>query len=297
MITMKNTFMAASRRAPAARTLRLFQAVMAVLCVAAGTAGLMTAAPAHAAEPTTFAAIRKAGELRCGAALAPPFVVRDPKTGGYTGAFSDLCRRFGEEVLKVKVTFVDTTWDNMIAGLQTDKWDFAMAINRTPVREQVINFSTAVVRNDTNFLYSTKDPKIPKQIKSVADIDKPDMVVAVVQGTTDDKAISPVLKQAQILRLPDADSTRLALMSHRANFLADQSDADLIFQAAHPDWAQIYRPDPPFNLQDVAFGMNKSYTAADLEVLNQFIQQQNKNGFIKSSVDAAVKQAAQSVKQ
>ncbi|MEA3115655.1 MAG: polar amino acid transport system substrate-binding protein, partial [Caballeronia sp.] len=59
----------------------------------------------------------------------------------------------------------------------------------------------------------------------------------------------------------------------------------------------IYRPDPPFNLQDVAFGMNKSYTSADLNELNQFIEQQTKSGFVKSSVDAAVKQAAQSVKQ
>jgi polar amino acid transport system substrate-binding protein len=292
---MKNSLKTANRRAPAAQTRRLFNAALVMVCIATGLSSLVS--PAHAADPTTFEAIRKAGELRCGAALAPPFVVRDPKTGGYTGAFSDLCRRFGEDVLKVKVRFVDTTWDNMIAGLQTDKWDFAMAINRTPVREQVINFSTAVVRNDTNFVYSKKDTKLPKQIKSVADIDKPDFVVAVVQGTTDDKAISPVLKQAQILRLPDADSTRLALMSHRANFLADQSDADLIFQAAHPDWAEIYRPDPPFNLQDVAFGLNKSYTAADLNVLNQFIQQQTQSGFIKSSVDAAVKQAAQSVKQ
>jgi len=173
MTTMKNTLMTASRRAPTAQTLRLlFKAVFALVCFATGVSGLV--APAHAADPTTFQS----------------FVVRDAKTGGYTGAFSDLCRRFGEDVLKVKVTFVDTTWDNMIAGLQTDKWDLAMAINRTPVREQVINFSTAVVRNDTNFVYSRSDAKVPKQIKTVADIDKPDLIVAVVQGTTDDKAIS-----------------------------------------------------------------------------------------------------------
>jgi polar amino acid transport system substrate-binding protein len=258
-------------------------------------ASLVSIVPsAWADDQGTFASVRKAGELRCGAALAPPFVVRDPKNGSYSGAFSDLCRKFGEEVLKVKVRFVDTTWDNMVAGLQTDKWDLAMAINRTPAREQVINFSTAVVRNDTDFVYNRTNEKLPKQIGSLADIDKPGIVIAVVQGTTDDKAISPAIHQAQLLRLPDADSTRLAVISHRADLLADQSDANLIFQAAHSDWAAIYRANPPFNLQDVAFGLNKSYTAADLRQLNAFIEQQTQSGFVKASVDAAV---AQAVKQ
>jgi polar amino acid transport system substrate-binding protein len=276
-------------------TLRsILKSIVLSACIVSGVGTVIS--PAYA-EETTFASIRKAGELRCGAALAPPFVVRDPKTGDYTGAFSDLCRKFGQDVLKVKVRFVDTTWDNMIAGLQADKWDLAMAINRTPVREQVINFSTAVVRNDTDFVYSRSNPKLPARVKSLADVDKPGIVIAVVQGTTDDKAITPSIKQAQILRLPDADSTRLAVISHRADLLADQSDANLIFQAAHTDWAEILRVTPPFNLQDVAFGLNKSYTTADLNLLNQFIEQQTKAGFVKTSVDAAVKQAAQSVKQ
>jgi polar amino acid transport system substrate-binding protein len=284
-----------AQQIPVSKSLRtMLKLILLGACVATGINSAIS--PASAEEPT-FASVRKAGELRCGAALAPPFVVRDPKTGAYTGAFSDLCRKFGEDVLKVKVRFVDTTWDDMVAGLQTDKWDLAMSINRTPAREQVINFSTAVLRNDTDFVYSRSDPKLPAQIRSVADIDKPGVVIAVVQGTTDDRAITPAIRQAQILRLPDADSTRLAVISHRANLLADQSEPNLIFQAAHPDWAAIFRPDPPFNLQDVAFGLNKSYTPADLNLLNQFIEQQTKSGFVQTRVDAAVKQAAQSVKQ
>jgi polar amino acid transport system substrate-binding protein len=295
-VTIMNTIRTTgAQQIPVSKSLRtMLKLILLGACVATGINSAIS--PASAEEPT-FASVRKAGELRCGAALAPPFVVRDPKTGAYTGAFSDLCRKFGEDVLKVKVRFVDTTWDDMVAGLQTDKWDLAMSINRTPAREQVINFSTAVLRNDTDFVYSRSDPKLPAQIRSVADIDKPGVVIAVVQGTTDDRAITPAIRQAQILRLPDADSTRLAVISHRANLLADQSEPNLIFQAAHPDWAAIFRPDPPFNLQDVAFGLNKSYTPADLNLLNQFIEQQTKSGFVQTRVDAAVKQAAQSVKQ
>jgi polar amino acid transport system substrate-binding protein len=251
---------------------------------------------AQAAEPT-FAAIRQAGVLRCGAALAPPYVVRDAKTGAYSGAFADLCRDFGEHVLKVKVTFVDTTWDNMIAGLQTDKWDFAMAINRTPVREQVIDFSTAVVQNAVNFVYNKSNSKLPKHFTTVADLDKPGIVFAVVAGTADDKAITPVIKQAQIMRLPDGDGARLAVISRRADLMVDESDANLIFRAAHPDWAVIFNPQPAFNQEDVSFGLTKNWKKADLDQLNAYIEGKKKSGFVTSSVQQALKAASTGAQQ
>ena len=33
--------------------------------------------------------VQKAGVLRCGAAVAPPYVMRDPATGEYSGFFAD----------------------------------------------------------------------------------------------------------------------------------------------------------------------------------------------------------------
>ena len=66
--------------------------------------------------------------------------MRDPATGEYSGFFADLCREFAE-VLKVKPEFVDTTWDNIVAGLQAGKWDVSLALNRTPARAMAVQFS------------------------------------------------------------------------------------------------------------------------------------------------------------
>src|SRR5713101_6486788 len=85
--------------------------------------------------------VQDRGVLRAGAALAPPHVMRDPKTGEYSGVFVDLVKEFGEQVLGVKVLFVDTTWDNIIAGMQAGKWDVALALNRTAKRALSINYS------------------------------------------------------------------------------------------------------------------------------------------------------------
>ena len=96
-------------------------------------AGLSTTAAMAQTAEGYWQGVQKSGTLRCGAAVAPPYVMRDPASGEYSGFFADLCREFAE-VLKVKPAFVDTTWDNIVAGLQAGKWDVSLALNRTPAR-------------------------------------------------------------------------------------------------------------------------------------------------------------------
>ncbi|NIE66942.1 transporter substrate-binding domain-containing protein [Burkholderia sp. Ax-1719] len=245
---------------------------------------------AHAQDTGTWQSVKKAGVLRCGAAVAPPYVMRDPKTGDYSGFFSDLCRSFGENVLKVKVEFVDTSWDNIVAGLQSDKWDLSMALNDTPEREKAIAFSVPATDYNVSLVYNKNNPKIPKTVKSIADIDKPGMTIAVMSGTVGDKAISSVVKQAQIMRLPGNDETRLAMMSKRADLLADANITNMLLTEAHPDWAVAIHPNPPLAQESVSFGVRKDTSPADLAVLNDFLNSQVKSGavnrLIKTSVQA-----------
>src|SRR5580693_7529091 len=103
--------------------------------------------------------VQDRGVLRAGAALAPPHVMRDPKTGEYSGIFVDLVKEFGEQVLGVKVQFVDTTWDNIIAGMQAGKWDIAPALNRTAKRALSINYSMAPWQYQISFVFNKDNPK------------------------------------------------------------------------------------------------------------------------------------------
>ena len=136
--------------------------------------------------------------------------MRDPATGEYTGFFADLCREFAE-ALKVKPEFVDTTWDNIVAGLQAGKWDVSLALNRTPARAMAVKFSIPAMEYQISLAYNKENPKIPAGATSVADIDKEGVTLAVMSGTAQDKAISAAVKTAQILRLPGNDETRLAV--------------------------------------------------------------------------------------
>ena len=253
-------------------------------------AALVASAPSYAGGPDAWAAVKKAGVLRCGAAVAPPYVMRDPKTGAYSGFFSDLCRDFGQNVLKVKVEFVDTSWDNIVAGLQSDKWDLSLALNDTPEREKAVAFSAPATDYNVSFVYNRNNPKIAKTLRSLADIDKPNVTVAVMSGTSQDKAISAELKQARIMRLPGNDETRLSLISKRADLLADANITNMLLTEAHPEWAASFNPVPPLAQQEVAFGLRKDTPKADLDTLNDYLSQQIKSGavnrLIKTSVQA-----------
>ncbi|MFD1556708.1 substrate-binding periplasmic protein [Paraburkholderia silviterrae] len=261
----------------------IFVSTLAAGCVVAS-------APSHADDTNTWQSVKKAGVLRCGAAVAPPYVMRDAKTGEFSGFFADLCRNFGQNVLKVKVEFVDTTWDNIVAGLQSDKWDLSMALNDTPEREKAVAFSVPATESSVSLVYNKSNPKIPKGAHSLADIDKPGMTIAVMSGTSMDKAISAAIKQAQITRMPGSDETRLALMSKRADLLADESISNMLLTQGHPDWAVTIEPNPPLAEQGVSFAVRKDAPKADLAVLNDYLSAQVKSGavnrLIKTSVQA-----------
>ena len=258
----------------------------AVLAVAA----IATASPALAqTQEGYWQKVQATGVLRCGAAVSPPLVMRDPATGNYSGAFSEMCREWAD-VLGVKAEFVDTTWDNIVAGLQAGKWDISLALNRTPTRAMAVNFSISAMPYEISLAYNKDNPKIPADFTSVADIDKSELTLTVMSGTAQDKAISAAVKNATILRLPGNDETRLAIVSKRADILVDQSDTNQLFIQANPDWATQVMPKPALAKQGVAFGLPHALSYSDIEAFNIFIQERLDTGHMDDLLHKAVEE-------
>lgn len=272
----------------------LFRHTVRGLSALAILAGFSTSAFAQSAQ-SYWQGVQKAGVLRCGAALAAPYVMRDPATGEYSGIFSDLCREFAA-VLKVKPQFIGTTWDNIVAGLQANKWDLALALNRTPERAMAVSFSIPAMDYQISLAYNKNDPKIPKDPKSVADIDKSGVVLAVMSGTAADKAISAAATNAQILRLPTENETRLAVISKRADILVDASDSNQLFTQSNPDWAVAFNPTPALTKQGVAFGLPHQLSAADVAVINIFLEEKIATGQVDQLIHKAVDEAIKASK-
>jgi len=247
---------------------------------------LTTSKMAHAQEEGLWTAVQKSGSLRCGAAEAPPYIMKDPATGEFSGFFVELCRDFAA-VLKVKPVLVDTTWDSMIAGLQAKKWDLAMALTATPQRAQSIVFSKTVSATESTFVFNKENTKF-SQPKGIVDIDRPNVTIAVSSGTAQEKYLTSALKKANVMRLPGPDEIRLAMMSKRADAIFDTSAANDLFVAANGKNLVVFKPLPALDKRGVSFGLRRDTSLADLQVLDIFITDNLANGHIDELIKKAV---------
>lgn len=66
------------------------------------------------------------------------------------------------ERLGVQAEFIDTAWDGIFAGLETDKYDCIMAaVTITPERKETMEFSKAYVGNGQTIVVNAKSGKNP----------------------------------------------------------------------------------------------------------------------------------------
>jgi polar amino acid transport system substrate-binding protein len=236
--------------------------------------------------------VQQRGVLRCGAAVGPPHVNLDPLTGDYSGTFVDLCREFGEQVLGVKVQMVTTSWDNIVAGLQSGRWDLALSLNRTPKRALAIEYSAPAWQYELTAVYDKADPKIPPHPTSLSDIDKDGVTIIVDAGTSADQLLSDNIKHATLLRLQDVDATHLALSSGRGDVLFDDGDTNAIFVASDTKRWLTLKPSPALSKQGIAFGLPRTVSSADIAVLNIFIENKLATGEIQALGQSYINQLA-----
>lgn len=261
---------------------RLFSHSIRKACAA--IAGLALASTVVAATPAAaqgfWQDIQKKGVLRCAAAIAPPYVMKDIKTGEHGGAYLELCREFAERVLNVKVEFVDTNWDNIVAGLQAGRWDISPALNRTPARALALAYSGIGAYDQMNFAYLNTSTKI-KDPADLASIDQSGIRIGVMSGAAQDQTISARVKNAQIIRIPDPNGLNLALMSGRVDIIGGDSTTNMLLYLAHRDKVVLFDPVPALMKQGIGFGLPREIPQRDLDVLNIFLEEKVNTGEVQ----------------
>ena len=93
-----------------------------------------------AGKSATIDQIKKQGELRLGVAIAPPWLGQDPNNGQYFGPSFEIGQRVAL-VLGVDVKTVSSGWDVIIAGIQGNQFEIAIApLFATEKRKKVVDF-------------------------------------------------------------------------------------------------------------------------------------------------------------
>ncbi|MBN8944919.1 MAG: transporter substrate-binding domain-containing protein [Rhizobiales bacterium] len=182
----------------------------------AGAAIAATAAPEPAAAQnatSTLDRIKRTGILRVAVIVGQePYFHKDLPTGAWSGACIDMANDIASK-LNAKVQTVESTWGNQILDLQGDKVDLAFAVNPTPERALVIDFSTPILVH----AFSIITKKGMAKPQAWEEINKPEIKIAVDIGSTHEMIARRYCPKATILGFKNRDEAVLAVATGRAD--------------------------------------------------------------------------------
>lgn len=215
--------------------------------------------------------------IRIGAAAGPPFMIKGDD-GEWTSFSAALAREFGAYE-KVKIEFVNTTFPLMVAGLQSNKYDFTQPINATDERKAAVDFADGVSAAGALFFVPAGS-----SFTSVDDFNKSSVTIATISGSAEEQLLHTLVPKATIRSLPNASVADLAteVTSGRSNVMINSSYlAPAIKTAFDLDSVPNYDSDPDgIEPQSISFAVRKGDTTL-LKALNHFIKVTTDSGDMK----------------
>jgi polar amino acid transport system substrate-binding protein len=243
----------------------------------------MSLMPRHLEE--TARQLAPGGRLRAAINFGNPVLAqKDPSTGEPRGVTVDLARALGERLGRTVDLVTFEAAGKVFEALKTGAWDLAfLAID--PVRAAEIAFTSPYVVIEGTYLVRAAAP-----FRSVDDLDREGVRIAVGRGAAYDLFLTRTLKQAEIVR---ADTSAAAIEL----FLAGGLDAAAgvrqpLSAVAHvqPDLRVL---DGRFTAIEQAMGLPRA-RAGGLPFVQAFIEEMKASGFVAAALarsgqgDAAV---------
>ncbi|CEJ14136.1 Arginine-binding extracellular protein ArtP precursor [bacterium YEK0313] len=190
-----------------------------LLTLAGGLAAVIAApalvtgrAAAQGANEATFDRIMRTKTIRvAGLPGELPFFQKSLATGEWSGACADMAQDIAKQLGGMKVEFLDSTYGNSVLQVQAGQIDIAFALNATPARALAIDFTRPVFNHAFGIV-----AKPDFSAKTWADINKPEVKIAVDLGSSQEAAARRFAPKASITAYRTRDEVVLALASGRA---------------------------------------------------------------------------------
>jgi len=203
--------------------------------------------------------IQRTGKIIACTVVDPPAVIKDPKTGVFSGHQVDALNLIAQKI-NVTVEWNETTFGNAAAELQSKRCDIvatdlfanvpraaAVAFTRPPL---FYIGESAIVRKNGKFT----------NIKDVYEFDKPGITVAVATGESGDIFVKENFTKAKVrmIDVESADLSRFAVevSSGRADVAIADSNTIRLYAAVHPEVVDLFK-DNPFALNPVGWAVRQ----------------------------------------
>src|SRR5215467_9027464 len=197
---------------------------------AALTSALATPAKAEAAADNTLDRIRSSKVPRI--AVLPgelPYFNKDLATGTWSGFSIDMANDIAK-LLDVKLDYTESTYGNSILDLQANKVDLGFALNPTPQRALVVDFTSLVFPHPFGAML-----RKGLEAKTWADINKPEVKIAVDVGSANEAVARRFAPNAAIKSLKSRDEVMLEMSSSRVDCVVNALVLGLTAIAKNPN--------------------------------------------------------------
>jgi polar amino acid transport system substrate-binding protein len=202
---------------------------------------------------------------------------KDSATGEPRGVTAELSRELGRR-LGVPVDFVPfdqagKVFDALAAGA----WDIAfLAID--PARAAWIDFTAPYVVIEGNYLVQAGSP-----LRSVADVDRDGVRIAVARASAYDLYLTRTLKHATLVRAPDGVDALEMFLAETLDAAAGVKQPIVAFAASHPELRVI---ETRFMVIEQAMGTPKGRKEG-ARYLARFVEEMKASGFVARALAAS----------
>ena len=218
----------------------------AALALTGGALAVGRSMPAIAdtGSSTTLDRVRSSKILRTAVIVGQePYFHKDIVSGQWSGACIDMANDIAGK-LGAKVGLVESTWGNQILDLQAGKIDLAFAVNPTPERALVIDFSTPILVHSFTVIAKKGLPKP----ETWAAIDVPGVKVAVDLGSSHEMIARRYLPKTEILGFKTRDEAILAVATGRADYNVSLAVLAISTVKKNPNLGTLAIPKPVLTL-------------------------------------------------
>jgi polar amino acid transport system substrate-binding protein len=209
------------------------EALRYALAIGSGAAlasAMASPASAQVTSDNTLDRVRANKVLRI--AVLPgelPYFNKDLATGTWSGFSIEMANDIAK-ILDVQLEYVESTYGNSILDLQSNKIDLGFALNPTPQRALVVDFTGAVFQHPFGAML-----KKGLEAKTWADISKPAVTSAVDVGSANEAVARRFAPNATIKSLKSRDEVMLEMSSGRADCVVNALVLGLTAIAKNPN--------------------------------------------------------------
>jgi polar amino acid transport system substrate-binding protein len=215
------------------------------------------------------------GRLRAAINVGNTVLVQtDPSTGEPKGLTVDLAREIAARLDVPVDLIVYAAAGKVFEAIKRKEWDIAfLAID--PIRAAEIEFTAPYVIIEGNYVVPNNS-----ELKTMSDVDRAGVRIALAQGSAYDLYLSRVIKHATLVRAPTGDQTMDMFLTDKLEAVAGVKQSLLKFMKDSPGLRMI---EPRFMAIQHAMGTPKGRLAG-VAYLKAFIEEMKASGFVAAGL-------------